>query len=268
MEIVNHGGMPLVEHAVDGFGGFLSLLVCVAIDVHKNVFAPVGRGLPRQRIAIRFALQVAVEPVDLLVAAVGIRNRIDEDDQIFANMANHGLIGNRKAIGQFKHGFGRASFIGVEGGVEVVDRTRIGDEFFRGRRLDFARIRKGSGRRLQLFEILNSVFIADGDKNNFAAFFRLANGENANPWRSGCKRAAEGVGLCGIHQFSRSSHDSSIESAWGGNAGRRRKIGDPGRKELRGSCGFGDFLRRAGFGSIWSRRRLRPEGGATNKRKE
>ena len=72
MKIVNHGGMPFVEHAVDRFGGFLSLLVRVAIDVHENVFAPVGRGLPRERVAIRFALQVAVNQSTCLSRPSGL----------------------------------------------------------------------------------------------------------------------------------------------------------------------------------------------------
>ncbi len=38
VQIVHHRGMPLVKHAVDGFGGLMRLLVRVAIDIHKGVF--------------------------------------------------------------------------------------------------------------------------------------------------------------------------------------------------------------------------------------
>ncbi len=85
--------MPFVKHAMNGLGGFLGLLVGVAIDVDENIFAPVGGSLTRESVAIGLAFEVAVEPIDLFVTAIGIGNGIDEDDEIFADAANHGLFG-------------------------------------------------------------------------------------------------------------------------------------------------------------------------------
>ena len=127
VQVVDDGGMPLVEHAVHGFGGFVGLLVGVAVDVDEGVLRPVGRRLAGERVAVGFAFEIAVEPVDHFVAAVGVGDGVDEDDDFFADAADHGLLGNREAVGEFDHGFGRSGFVGVEGGVEVIDGARGGD---------------------------------------------------------------------------------------------------------------------------------------------
>ena len=55
VQVMDDGGMPFVKHAVDGFGGFVSLLMGVAIDVHEGVFGPVRRRHAGKRGAIGFA---------------------------------------------------------------------------------------------------------------------------------------------------------------------------------------------------------------------
>ena len=47
MKIVDNGGMPFVKHAVNGLGGFVSLLMGVAIDIDEGVLGPVRRRLTR-----------------------------------------------------------------------------------------------------------------------------------------------------------------------------------------------------------------------------
>ena len=100
-----------MKHFVDGFGGLVGLLVGVAIDVDEGVFRPVGRRLARKRGAIGFSFQVEVKPVDDFVAPVGIGDRIDEHDEIFADSADHRLFGDGEAIGKLERGFGRTGFV-------------------------------------------------------------------------------------------------------------------------------------------------------------
>src|SRR5713101_8197753 len=127
MKVVDDGGMPFVKHAVNGLGGFVSLLVGVAVDVHEGVLGPVGGRLTRKRVVIGLALEVAIKPVDHFVATVGIGNGVDEHDDVFADAANHGQLGNGQAVGELDSGFGRAGLVGVESGVEVVDGPGSGD---------------------------------------------------------------------------------------------------------------------------------------------
>ena len=127
MQIVDDRGVPLVEHAVNGFGGFVSLLVGVAVDVDEGVLRPVRGRLAGKRVAVGFAFEIAVEPVDHFVAAVGIGDWVDEDHNFLADAADHGLVRNREAICQFDHGFGGSGLVGVQSGIEVIDGARGGD---------------------------------------------------------------------------------------------------------------------------------------------
>jgi len=100
--------MPLVKHAVDCFGRLVSLLMGIAIDIDEGVFGPVRRRLARQGREVRLALEKAVEPLDLLVATVGVGHGIDEDHEVLPNAPDHRLLRSCQAIGQFKDGFRRA----------------------------------------------------------------------------------------------------------------------------------------------------------------
>src|SRR5262249_26272000 len=94
VQVVDDGGMPVKKHTGDGFGGFLGELVGIAVDVHKDVFTPVGRGFAREPGTISFAFEIAIKPFDLFVAAIGVGDWIDQDNQIFTDAADHGLIGD------------------------------------------------------------------------------------------------------------------------------------------------------------------------------
>jgi hypothetical protein len=62
-----------------------------------------------------------LEPLDLLIASVGIGHGIDEDDEVFANVPDHRLLGSRQAIGELEDRLGGTGFVGVDRGVEVID---------------------------------------------------------------------------------------------------------------------------------------------------
>ena len=122
VKIVDNGGMPFVKHAVNGLGGFVSLLMGVTIYVDEGVFGPVRRRLARQSGPIGLTLEVAIEPLHHFVATIGIRNGIDENDELFADVADVRLVGDGESIGEFEHSFCGTGFIGMQASVEVVDR--------------------------------------------------------------------------------------------------------------------------------------------------
>src|SRR6266480_3295306 len=123
VQIVDHLRMPLTEHAEHRLGGLVNLLVRVAVDVDEGVLRPVGRRLSRQARELRPALEKAVEPLDLLVAPVGIRDRVDQHHQILAYAPDHRLLRYRQPIGQLQHRLRGSGLIRVKRRVEVVDRT-------------------------------------------------------------------------------------------------------------------------------------------------
>jgi len=102
VQIVHDCGMPLMKHAVHRLCGFVRLLVSITVDVHEGVSRPVGRRLAGQSGAVSFALEVAVEPVNHFVPAVGI----DQHDNLFSDLLDHWLLRYGQAVRKFEHGFG------------------------------------------------------------------------------------------------------------------------------------------------------------------
>ena len=142
VQIVHDRGMPLVKHAVHGLGGLVGLLVSVTIDIDEGVLRPVGRRLPGQGGAVGFAFEITIEPLHHLVAAIGVGDGVDENHELLADALDHGLFGNRQAIRHFQHGFGGAGFVGMQGGVEIIDGPGIRDQAFGGS----MSVRRGSAR--------------------------------------------------------------------------------------------------------------------------
>ena len=125
MKIVDYRGMPFLKHAVNGPSGFVSLLMGVAIYIDERVFGPVRRRLAGGGSPIGLTLEVAIEPLNHFVAAIGIRNGIDEDDELFADASDVWLVRDREAIGEFEDGFRRAGFIGVQASIEEIGRAHV-----------------------------------------------------------------------------------------------------------------------------------------------
>ena len=98
-------------------------LMRIAVDVDERIFRPVRRCLARERGTIGLAFQVAVEPLDLLVAAVRIRDRIDQHHEICPNPLDHRLLGYRQPIGQLQHRLRGARLIRMQRRIEVIERA-------------------------------------------------------------------------------------------------------------------------------------------------
>ncbi len=254
VQIVHDGRMPVEEHALDRLGRLMGQLSGISIDVDECVLGPVGRRLPRQRRTIGFPFQEPVEPFDLLVAAVRIRHRIDEHDQVLADPPDHRLLGNSQAIGELQHCLGGARLVGVQTGIEIVNRPSFLDEPLRRRQIRLAGIGECRGSRLQALQIRNSLLIGDGEQHDVAALLGAPDGEHPDARRCRGERAAVGVGGGGVDQFARCPRDSMQKRArrWNGRGGRQ--VRNPRREESRFGGGRGDFGAGGGIGGVRRRR--------------
>ena len=256
VQIVNHDRVPFEEHAAHRLRRRVRELVGIAIDVDHRVLRPVGRRLARQIREHRSALEKSIEPFDLLVASVRVHDGVHQDDQILAHAPDHRLIGNGEPVRELQHRLRRAGFIGVQTGVQVVERPRRGDEPFGARVVGGARIRQRGVRRLVLVEITNPHLVGDRDHENVAALLGTPDGEHSHARRGGRQRAQVRLGLGGIDELTGCAGDAS-EKLPGGRDGRRgRQIGHPGRRKSRLGRRIGDLFHRAGFHRIRVAHRL------------
>jgi hypothetical protein len=173
VQVVHHRRVVLEEHPVHGARRGERLLVRVAVDVDEDVAAPVRRGLARQAVVVGAAREVAMEPVGHLVAAVRLGHRIDEDQHLLPDVADHRLLGDRQPIGEFHGHLGAARLVGVQAGIEVVDRPRAGDDPLRLVRSRRPRIRQRRRGRFQPRQVADARLVGDHDEQDVAAFFRL-----------------------------------------------------------------------------------------------
>ena len=149
----------------------------------------------------------------------------------------------------------------MQGGVEVIDGARGCDEFFGGGLVGAARIGKRCGGSFQTIEIANAGFIGDGEHDNVASFFAVADREHAHSRAGRGQGTSIGVGLFGAQQFSRRAHDAAQKFLGRRNGGRLRNVRDPGRNKVRIGGGGRDRFDRAGFGNVGALREWRGRSG-------
>ncbi len=112
------------------------------------------------------------------------------------------------------------------------------DQFFGSGFVSAARISQGSRGLFQSIQIADASFVRDGEHQDFAAFFALADGEYAHPRTRSSQSARVGVGLFSAGEFSRSTHDPAEEFLGRWNSCRLRNIRNPWRNEMWvGGCG-------------------------------
>ena len=204
VQVVNHLRVPAEEHAEHGLGGLVHLLVCIAVDVHVRVFGPVRRRLARQAGEIGLALQIAVEPLHLLVATVGVRHRVDQHHHVLADAADHRHVGNGQPVRQLEHRLGGTGLVRMQSGVQVVHGARTGHQLLG---LLLASVLRGSASAavaaLSCSSCWMPCLVGDGEQDDVAPLFGAPDGEHAHPRRGRRERAAVGVGGGRVHQFAR-----------------------------------------------------------------
>ena len=229
VQIVHDHGVPFEEHAADGLGGLVRQLVRIAVDVHERVLGPVRRRLPRQRVPVRPALEIPVEPFDLLVAAVGIGYRIDEHHHVLADPANHGLLGNGQPISEFQHRLGGAGFVRMQRCVEIINRPGLRDQPLRRRQ---SVLRGSASAAVAAFRRCKSAI----PFSSAMASMTMSRPSSERPMvntrtRGDAAASAQAVGVGGgrVDQFAGGSGDSMQERAWRRNRGGCRHVRDPRR---------------------------------------
>ena len=76
------------------------------------------------------------------------------------------------------------------------------------------------------------ALIGDGEQQNFAAFFAVADGEDTHSRGRGGQGAAVGIGFGGVHKLARRAGDSAqkMERRW--DSRRLGQVGNPGREKV------------------------------------
>ncbi len=196
VEVVHDGRMPLEIPAEKILVG-LARVVNVAVVVVHDVLAPVGDA--GHFVVVGDVDVVGEVPVDGAVAAIGIGDGHDGDDDVLANFLDQGRVFGGEAIGQLHQHFRRAELGAVEASGERIDRLGIGDEVGGLGVGEAARIGKAGEVLPLLIEVSDGVLRADEDDDRVAAFFGLADADDfdARGMRGESVVIAEDIGVIG-----------------------------------------------------------------------
>ena len=250
VQVVHHGRVVVEEHGVHGPRHRERLLVRVAVDVHVDVAVPVGRGHARQRVEIRLPLEVTVEPVGDLVAAVRLGDRVDEHQHPLAYAADHRLLRDGDPVGELHAHLAAAGLVGVQAAVEVVDRPRRGDDRLGLLGAGAARVGEGGRRPLEPRQIADTGLVRDRDQDDVASLLRPA--DRLDMHAGGRRRQRPYVRLDrpGVRQLPGGA-DQVAEPLRGGRDGvRRGHVRHPRAQEARLRREAGDPLHRARLGGV------------------
>ena len=200
----------------------------VAVVVVVHVVAPVRRRLVGQVVVVRLALEVAVEPVDGLVAAVGLRHRVDQDDHVPADLLDHRLLRDGEPVRELHDHLGAARLGGVQAGVEVVDGPRGRDDLLRLLRRRGAGIGERGGRGLEPVEVADALFVGDRGEEDLPALLGLPHHRHLHA-RSRLRELPEvAVDLARVRELAgRARHVPEVLRRRRDRVGRR-DVGDPG----------------------------------------
>ena len=250
VQVVDHLRVVVEEHALDGARGLERELVGVAVDVHERVAAPVGRRLARQARVVRAALQVAVEPVGRLVAAVRVGHRVDEDDHVLADAADARIVRHGQPIGQLHQHLRAARLVRVQGAVEEIEGTRAGDDGFRLRGIRSSRVGQGGGGGLEPGQVADAGLVRDHRQQDVAALLGAADRLHADARRGAGERTVVGVDAGAARELSGRAGDVPQEIGRGRHRGRFRDGCDPRAEEPRVGRESGDGFAASGLGRV------------------
>ena len=245
VEVVDDRRVVVEEHPGHGLRGLKGHLVRVAVVVVEDVMAPVGRRFRRQAVIVGLALEIAIEPVDLLVAAVGLGDGVDEDEDVPADPLDHRLIGHGQAVGQLHDHLGRAELRRMEGGVEVENGPARSDQSFGGVGRRFARVGQGGGRGLEPVEVADPGLVGDGHQQDVPPLFALADRLDADAGRGLGQLAEVAVDPGRRRELAGGADD--VAEIFGGRRHRVRvgQVGHPGIAEAGLGRELGDGLDRS-----------------------
>ena len=202
-------------------------LDAVAVVVVAHVLAPVGRRQRRQVVVVGLALQVAVEPLDHAVAAVRLGRRVDEHDQLVADLADVGLLRDGEPVRQLHQHLGGAGLRGVQAAVEQVGRLHRRHDLLGHRLGGLPRVGE-VGHRLPVgLGLVEALLVADGHQQDLAALFRAADHLDADAPCRRRERPVVGVDLRGVRELAGRADDVPQVLGRRGNPGLVGHVGRP-----------------------------------------
>ena len=179
-------------------------------------------------------LTIAVEPVDVAVASVGIGHRCDRDEDVVANLLDERRRLGREPVGQLHQHFGRPGLAAVEPAHQVVLRPGRGDQLTDLRRRAAARIRDASEVVAVLRQVLDVLVRRDPDDHELTVFVGFADRLNLDPAGNGCRQRAVVLQDVGVVGELRGCADVIPEHVLrGGHAVHLRQVVDQRADEIR-----------------------------------
>src|ERR1700728_4763686 len=175
MQVVHDRGMPLeveAEEVTRAHPAEINVAIVVVIDV----LSPIG-GVVYRRKVVRVVDLIAIIPVGVAVASIGIGGWIDRDDHVPANSVDQWTVLDGKPISQFYQHLRRSGFGTVQPSQDDVHRLGLGDDLARLRLADSTRV----GQLRQVLPVTVDVayifFGRNEDNDGFAPFLGLTRGD-------------------------------------------------------------------------------------------
>jgi hypothetical protein len=238
VEIVEDRRVPREEALEDVLRQLQPDSDAVAVVVVLHVLAPVDQA----RLRLARVLQAEIEVVDHLLAPIDFGRRRQHDDRVVADRLDEGRLLDGEAERQLDQHLGAAGLRRVDAARRVVDRLAGGDELFRFRVLQLARIGQLRGDVAILVELLDRRLVGDGERDHVAPFFTLAEPEQLDPRRRLLQRfvVADDIGVVGemaglaghvAEELQRRRHgrrDRHVIDELGDDARIGRRLLDPG----------------------------------------
>ena len=243
--------MPAEKEILHRLGERQHPLMCVAVVVVEDVLAPIWRRGFREPVVVRFAFEIPVEPLGHAVAAVRLRNRVDQHHELFPDLGDLRSLGHRQPIGQLHEHLRAAGLGGVDGAVEVVDRSRITQGVFETGLVAAPGVGEQGRGLTEPVDLVHSGLVGNDCHDDVAPFLGGAYGLHPYPRRSLGQRPQVAVDLFRVAELARDAHDVAQIVGRRRHRGRLRDIAHPGaRKTLLGGGGR-DGLDRTGLGGVW-----------------
>ncbi len=152
----------------------------VPVVVVHHVVPPVDE---RRRGQVGMRLAVVPE-VDLAVAPVGLDDRGQEHDDVFADVLDERRLLDRQPVGELHHHLGAAGLGRVDGPGRVVERLALRDQLLRLALREPARIGELGRDVAIVIQVANRLGVGDCDDDHLPALFTLPHREDLDARRS------------------------------------------------------------------------------------
>ncbi len=215
-----------------------------------------ARAVGRRRVG-GARLEPAIEPIDVSVAAVGLRRRRHGNDDIVANLRDEGRGLRREAIHKLHEHLGRPGLARMEPAHQVVVGLGRGDQLVDLCVGESARVGELGEVVAIVLEILDVVLRGDPNDDELAPFVGLADRLDFDARRRLGQRAIVLQNVSVVGELGRRADVVAEDVLWRGDAGDERQMVDEWAAVVR-ACGplgveLGEFgvlllMRIAGFG--------------------